>query len=56
MVWMVGTYVAKVWEELFVRGKQRIRLDVFFGFLKFKYKAAQFGARQALGYIPGLVA
>ena len=56
MVWMLGTYVAKVWEELFVRGKQRIRLDVFFGFLKFKYKAAQFGARQALGYIPGLVA
>ena len=54
MVWMLGTYVAKVWEEIQVRGKLRLRLEVFFGFLTFKYREAQLGSRLPLGIIPGL--
>ena len=53
LVWMIGIYVAKVWEEIYVRGKSRLRMEVFFGFLTFKYKSAQLGAR--LGMIPGLL-
>ena len=54
MVWMLGTYVAKVWEEIQVRGKLRLRLEVFFGFLTFKYREAQLGSRLPMGIIPGL--
>ena len=53
LVWMIGMYIVKVWEEIYVRGKPRLRMEVFFGFLKFKYKSAQLGSR--LGIIPGLL-
>ena len=55
LVWVLGTYLDKVWEEIHVRGKIRLRWEVFFGFLKFKYKAAQLGARLSLGIIPCLL-
>ena len=55
LVWMLGTYVAKVWEDVHVRGKTRVRWETFFGFLSFKYKAAQLGARLSLDVNPGLV-
>ena len=55
VVWLLGSYVAKVWEEVYVRGKTRVRWEVFFGFLKFKYRAAQLGARLPLGVISGLL-
>ena len=40
-VWMLGTYVAKVWENIYIRGGSRLKEEQFFGFLKFKYKLAQ---------------
>ena len=40
-VWLLGTYVAKVWEDIFVRGGARLGEEQFFGFLRFKYKLAK---------------
>ena len=53
-VWLIGTYVAKAWEETFVRDKAWLRGDQFFGYLRFKYKSDQCGARMPLNLIPGL--
>ena len=53
-VWLVGVYVAKVWEDLFVRDRTWLVGDKFFGYLRFKYKAAQLGSRAIFGVIPGL--
>ena len=53
-VWLVGTYVAKVWEDLCVRGGTRLREEQFFGFLTFKYKLAQEDG-PGLRVIPGLI-
>ena len=55
MVWLLGTYVAKVWEEVQVRGKLRLRFETFFGFLSFKYREANLGSRLFLGVIPGVL-
>ena len=52
-VWLIGTYVDKVWEDNFVRGGQGLRLDQFFGFLRFKYKMAN-DCGLGLRVIPGL--
>ena len=52
-VWLVGTYVGKVWENLHVRGGPGLREEQFFGFLRFKYKLAQ-ECGTSLGVIPGL--
>ena len=53
-VWLVGIYVSKVWEDLFVRDRAGLDGDKFFGYLRFKYKAAQLGSRSYFGAIPGL--
>ena len=53
-VWLIGTYIAGAWEETFVRGRAWLRAEQFFGFLRFKYKSDQLGARVSLGFIPGL--
>ena len=55
VAWLLGTFVARAWEDIFIRRKTRVGWEVFFGFLKFKYKAAQLGARMSLGLIPGLL-
>jgi hypothetical protein len=52
-VWLVGTYVAWVWKELYIHRKTLVRADQFFGFLRFKYKSDQLGARLPL-VIPNL--
>ena len=44
-VWLVGTYVAWVWKEVYMHGRSWIKADQFFGFLRFKYKSDQLGAR-----------
>ena len=54
IVWLVGTYVAGVWSEIFIRNGAFLKGDQFFGFLKFKYKAAQLGSRMPLSAIPGI--
>ena len=53
-IWLIGTYVARVWEETFVRGGTMVKGEQFFGFLRFKYKTAQLGARLSLCTIPGM--
>ena len=50
-VWLIANYIWKVWDTIFIR-KEEINSDEFFGFLKFKYKADQTGARHQLN-IPG---
>ena len=47
-VWLVGSYTAWVWKEIFTFGRAWLRAEQFFGFLRFKYKADQLGARVPL--------
>ena len=54
VVWLMGNYLTKVWENNFVRGKGHFNGDEFYGFLKFKYKADQLGSRTLLRNILGL--
>ena len=54
IVWLVGSYVARVWEEIFVRGGAMVKAEQFFGFLRFKYRVDQQGSRTPLSFIPGL--
>ena len=52
-VWLIGTYIAEVWDQIYTRGRLRLKKEEFFGFLRFKYKTSQeLGA--SLGVIPGL--
>ena len=55
VVWLLGNYFEKAWKDLYISGEERLKADEFFGYLKFKYKADQLGARHSLDYIPGLV-
>ena len=54
-IWLVGTYVTRVWEKIFMRNGAFLEGEEFFGFMRFKYKAAQLGARVVLSTIPGLL-
>ena len=49
-----GWTIAKVWSELSVKAVDAMNLEEFFGFLTFKYKEDQQGARYPLNHIPGL--
>ena len=51
-VWLVGTYVEYMWRDIFIK-KVQPNSDEMFGFLKYKYKADQLGARESLN-IPEL--
>ena len=55
VVWLLGTYVGEVWRSIFVKGAPELNDAQFFGFLKFKFKADQLGARMPLNPIPGLL-
>ena len=55
VVWLLGTYFEKTWKDLYVNGCDSLKEEEYFGYLKFKYKADQLGARQELDYIPGLL-
>ena len=54
ITWVVGSYIYAVWNSLYVKGDSFLNRDSFFGFLKFKFKSDQFGARVQLKNIPGL--
>ena len=54
MVWLLGHYISTVWDEIYVKGGDRLQCDKFFGYLSFKYKADQQGARHRLNPIPDL--
>ena len=55
VIWLLGTYVGEVWRSIFVKGAPELNEDQFFGYLKFKYRADQLGARMPLNSIPGLL-
>ena len=55
VIWLLGTYVGEVWRSIFVKGAAGLNDAQFFGFLKFKYKTDQLGARLPLLPIPGLL-
>ena len=55
IVWLVGHYVEKVWISLFKTGSSLIKKEEFFGYLRFKFKADQLGARHRMSHIPGLM-
>ena len=53
MVWLLGNYCAQVWLAT-VNSVDTIKDEEFFGFLRFKYRSDQQGARTALDPILGL--
>ena len=55
VVWLICSYVTKVWQEIYVRGRTNMKSEELFGFLKFKYKVDQQGKRQVMRQIPGLL-
>ena len=54
VVWLLGNYVGRIWDELHVKSSKTIDAEEFFGYLTFKYKSDQFGAKIPLGVVPGL--
>lgn len=54
VVWLLGNYTGRLWDELHVKNCKTIENEEFFGYLTFKYKLDQFGAKVPLGVIPGL--
>ena len=52
-VWLIGTFVSMVWDEIFIRRGPGLKKEQCFGFLKFKYKMAQ-ELGISLGIWPGL--
>ena len=55
VIWLVGNYIAKVWKDLFARNKSVLKEEEFFGFLTYKFKEDQRGARTKMRDIPGLL-
>ena len=52
-VWLLGTFVGMVWDEIFIRRGPELKKEHFFGFLKYKYKmAVELGF--PLDVLPGL--
>ena len=54
LIWLMGNYVAEVWKELYFNEEGVIKTEAFFGYLKYKFKADQLGARKQLRNIPGI--
>ena len=53
IAWIVATYVTEIW-RIHCRGSSFPNRDQMFGFLRFKFKLDQIGARVKLNEIPGL--
>ena len=54
-VWLIGNFIAKAWKELQGNNVPQLKDERFFGFLKYKFKEDQRGARTGLRDIPGLI-
>ena len=48
VVWLLGNYLNKVWDDICHRGKNNLNFEELFGFLKYKYKTDQVGSRYPL--------
>ena len=50
--WLIGNYVSYVWNAIYIKGQCVISFDQLFGFLKFKFKSDQIGARKPMCQLP----
>ena len=48
ITWLLGNYIAKAWSDLFARNTVMLKEEEFFGFLSFKFKDDQRGARKQM--------
>ena len=53
VVWLLGNYLLNVWTSIHSKSAESIKWEQLFGFLKFKYREDQLGARQQLNPILG---
>ena len=53
VIWLVANYIFKVWDIRHNSSNHLVK-EQFFGYLKFKFKQDQQGARIRLNDIPGL--
>ena len=53
IAWIVSTYVTEIW-RIHCKGSSFPNREQMFGFLRFKFKQDQIGARVKLNEIPGL--
>ena len=55
VIWLMGSYVRELWKELYFNEEAIIKTEEFFGYLKFKFRADQLGARQQLRNISDIL-
>ena len=55
VIWLLGSYIHATWEYLVTRSSGALKKEEIFGYLTFKYKKSQFGARFPLKAIRGLI-
>ena len=48
VIWLLGHFVETIWNDLVKRGNPSLKAGEIFGYLKFKYRANQHGAKQSL--------
>ena len=48
LTWLVGNYVNQVWKLIYEQGKSNVNKELIIGFLKYKYRCDQLGARYPL--------
>ena len=48
VLWLVGTYIEGIYDRVFVNEKHKIDGAEFFGWLQFKFRMANYGARQVV--------
>ena len=53
-VWLMGNYLDLIWDLLYRKRGDSLKKEVIFGFLKFKFKEDQQGARTKMKQIPDL--
>ena len=53
-VWLMGNYLDLIWDLLYRKRGDSLKKEVIFGFLKFKFKEDQEGARTRMKQIPDL--
>ena len=53
-VWLLASYVKYAWTEIYEKRQAYLKKEQIFGYLKFKFKENQQGARYPMSNIPGL--
>jgi len=55
MLWLIAAYLAEIWKIRYLKHEADVDRHKMFGFLKFKYRMDQVGARCRLEQIQFLV-